>query len=107
VTPPRATGRFEAGPGAHDARETRRAALAIGWQIMLASAALVFGIVVITIVFILHQAKPREQIEADATSGGHIYVDSRDVLLALIILGIGAVVFAGGVSWVIARRAVR
>lgn len=90
-----------------DARETRRAALSIGWQIMLASAILVLGIVVIAIVFVLHQALPREQIDADNSAGPHIYVDSADVMQALVLLGIGAVIFAGAVSWIIARRAVR
>ncbi|BDZ51132.1 hypothetical protein GCM10025867_33730 [Frondihabitans sucicola] len=66
----RGSGRSSApGAGDLDARETRRAALAIGWQIMLASAVVVLGIVVIAIVFILHQALPREQIEADHSPG--------------------------------------
>lgn len=94
-------------PDDRDARDTRRAALSIGWQIMLASAFLVLGIVVIAIVFVLHQALPREQLEATGADSSHIYVDSNDILQALILLGLGAVVFAGVVSWIIARRAVR
>ncbi|AMM21234.1 hypothetical protein AX769_15195 [Frondihabitans sp. PAMC 28766] len=90
-----------------DALATRAASRSIGWQIMLASAVLVLGIVVIAIVFLLHQAQPREQIDNDHSTGPHVYVDSTDVLQALVILGIGAVVFAGLVSWIIARRAVK
>jgi two-component system OmpR family sensor kinase len=90
-----------------DARATRRASLVIGWQIVLASAALVVGIVVVTLVFLLHQAIPREQIEQLRSSDPRVYVDTADVLQALVVIGVGAVVFAGVISWVIARRAVR
>ncbi|RKR73721.1 sensor histidine kinase [Frondihabitans australicus] len=89
-----------------DARATRRASLVIGWQIMAASAVLVLGIVVIGIVFLLHQALPREQIDLEHSSS-HVYVDSSDVMQALVLLGAGAVVFAGLVSWFVARRAVK
>lgn len=88
-----------------DARATRRASIAIGWQIMAASAVLVLGIVVVTTVFLLHQALPREQIDL-RDSHAHVYIDSSDVLQALLLVGAGAVVFAGAVSWIVARRAV-
>lgn len=74
---------------------------------MLASAVLVLGIVVMSIVFIFQQAHPRQQIDRDAAGISRVYVDPLDVLQALIIIGIGAVIFAGLVSWFIARRAVR
>jgi two-component system OmpR family sensor kinase len=90
-----------------DARATRRASLAIGWQIMLASAVLVLGIIAVAVVFILHQSLPREQIDRDAEGLSRVYVDSGDIFQALVVIGIGAVVFAGLVSWFIARRAVR
>lgn len=90
-----------------DAVATRRASLSIGWQIMVASAVLVLGIVLIAVAFILHQSLPREQIERDRSGLPHVYVDTGDVYKALVVIGIGAVVFAGLVSWIIARRAVR
>ncbi|MCU1527351.1 MAG: hypothetical protein JWP75_1114 [Frondihabitans sp.] len=89
-----------------DARATRRATLSIGWQIMAASALLVSGIIVVATIFVLHQARPREQIDRDHSGLPHVYVDIDDVFKALVIIGIGAVVFAGLVSWFIARRAV-
>ncbi|GAA4680742.1 sensor histidine kinase [Frondihabitans cladoniiphilus] len=90
-----------------DARATLRASLSIGWQIMLASAVLVLGIVVVAVVFILHQGLPREQLDRDESTLPHVYVDTGDVYKALVLIGIGAVLFAGLVSWIIARRAVR
>lgn len=90
-----------------DSRATRRASLSIGLQIMLASAILVLGIVVVAIVFILHQSLPREQIDRDASGVARVYVDTSDVYQGLVVIGIGAVLFAGLVSWFIARRAVR
>jgi signal transduction histidine kinase len=74
---------------------------------MLASAILVLGIILIAVAFILHQSLPREQIDRDYTGGARVYVDTGDVFQALVVIGIGAVVFAGLVSWIIARRAVR
>jgi two-component system OmpR family sensor kinase len=102
VKRPTAVRRADADP---DARATRRASIAIGWQIMAASAVLVLGIVVVTTVFLLHQALPREQIDLRDTHA-HVYIDSSDVLQALLLVGAGAVVFAGAVSWIVARRAV-
>jgi two-component system OmpR family sensor kinase len=89
-----------------DARETRRASFLIGWQIMLASAVLVLGIVSLAIVFLLHQSLPREQLDQLPIGRPRVYVDAGDLVQALILIGIGAVVFAGVVSWIIARRAV-
>jgi signal transduction histidine kinase len=90
-----------------DARATRRASRLIGWQIMLASAILVLGIIAVSIIFIIHQSLPREQIDQLKDPNPRVYVDTADVFQALVIIGIGAVVFAGLVSWIIAGRAVR
>ena len=90
-----------------DARATRRASFSIGWQIMVASAVLVLGIIVIAIVAIVHQSLPREQIDQLHDSSPRVYVDTGDVFQALVIIGIGAVIVAGLVSWVIAGRAVK
>lgn len=90
-----------------DARATRRASVAIGWQIMVASAVLVLGIIAVAIVAIVHQSLPREQIEQLRDSSPRVYVDTGDVFQVLVAIGIGAVVFAGIISWLIAGRAVR
>ncbi|MCU1528588.1 MAG: hypothetical protein JWP75_2351 [Frondihabitans sp.] len=90
-----------------DARATRRASNLIGWQIMLASAILVLGIVAVASIFIIHQSLPREQIDQIKDPNPRVYVDTGDVFKALVVIGIGAVIFAGLVSWIIAGRAVR
>lgn len=86
----------------------RTAARSIGLQIMLVSALVVVGALALTIAWVLHQTVPKERLEQVAAAGqGEVFVSAIDVVAGLIVLGIGGVVFAGLVTLVIARRAVR
>lgn len=88
-------------------RSTGRAAYSIGWQIMLASAVIVIGIILVAILYLTHQARPSEQLEQSSSATPHVYVDLTDTVQGIALIGAGAIVFAGLVSLVIARRAVK
>jgi len=84
------------------------AARSIGRQIVLVSALVVVGALALTIAWVLHQTVPRERLEQAVAAGrGEIFVSATDVVAGLVVLGLGGVVFAGLVTVVIARRAVR
>lgn len=90
-----------------DAAAVRRASQIVGWQITAAAAAMVSLIVTTSIVFIINQSQPEELLEKPRPGENKIYVDSRDVLVALLVVGLAAIVIAGLFSWVVASRAVR
>lgn len=86
----------------------RAAARSIGRQIVLVSGFVVVGALALTIAWVLHQTVPQERLEQVAAAGqGEVFVSATDVVAGLVVLGLGGVVFAGLVTVVIARRAVR
>ncbi|WP_375386795.1 sensor histidine kinase [uncultured Amnibacterium sp.] len=70
------------------------------------SAAIVVGILGLAALFILDQSRPTELLERPKPGESKIYVDSNEVLVALIVLGVAAIVIVGFASWGISRRAV-
>lgn len=54
----------------------------------------------------LDQSRPTELLEKPKPGETKIYVDANEVLVALVVLGVLAVVVVGVASWVISRRAV-
>ena len=84
------------------------AARSIGRQIVLVSGLVVVGALALTIAWVLHQTVPQERLEQVAAAGqGEVFVSATDVVAGLVVLGVAGVVFAGLVTVVIARRAVR
>lgn len=76
-------------------------------QISLAACAVVAVVVVVTIIAVVLQSRPHEIAEKAAQSGDKVYVDIGAVLGTLLVMGVGAIVFAAVASWYVARRAVR
>lgn len=75
---------------------------------MIVSGLVVTGALALTIAWVLHQTIPQERLEQVAAAGqGEVFVSATDVVAGLVVLGVGGVVFAGLVTVVIARRAVR
>jgi two-component system OmpR family sensor kinase len=66
----------------------------------------VLGILGLAALFILDQSRPTELLEKPAPGETKIYVDANEVLVALVALGVLAIVVVGVASWVISRRAV-
>jgi two-component system OmpR family sensor kinase len=89
-----------------DARSVRGAALRTAWQVAAVSAAVMLAILGLAALYILDQSRPTELLEKPAPGETKIYVGAHEVLLALVVLAVFAVVVLGGASWVISRRAV-
>jgi len=64
-------------------------------------------IVIIVIITVVIQSQPQELAEKATPGEDKIYVNAADVLLAVAIIGIGAIAFAALASWFVARGAVR
>lgn len=113
MTGQRRGGRGRTGAQAAPAPEPEAAALqaaarSIGRQIVLVSGLVVVGALALTIAWVLHQTVPQERLEQVAAAGqGEVFVSATDVVAGLVVLGVAGVVFAGLVTVVIARRAVR
>ncbi|MCU1582727.1 MAG: hypothetical protein QOD27_333 [Microbacteriaceae bacterium] len=88
-------------------RAVRRASRLVNWQITAAALVLVAVIVIASILFIEVQSQPRELLELPRTGERKIYIDSREAVAALTVVGFLGVAFAAVISWIVARRAVR
>lgn len=97
------------GVAAHDPdrRAYRRSALRIGLRVAVVSAALVFAVVVLVVVYVLWQLTPAQQLERHGPEDVHVYLDTFDLLIAVLVVGSASVVLAGVATWLIAGRAVR
>lgn len=76
-------------------------------QITASAAAIVCLVVALSVAFIVHESQPQELLEKPAPGETKIYVDSGEVLIALVVVGAFAILVAGVLSWLVARRAVR
>ncbi|MGN8049614.1 sensor histidine kinase [Curtobacterium sp. 22159] len=85
----------------------RRSALRTGVQVAVVSAALVLSIVALVVAYVLWQLTPSQLHEQHGPEDVHVYLDTVDLAIAVLVLGGAAVLLAGIASWVIARRAVR
>jgi len=90
-----------------DELAVRRAAASVTRQISIATVALVVLIVILAVIVVIWQSQPSELREKPAPGEDKIYIDAGAVLVALAVIGVGAVLFAAAISWLIARRAVR
>jgi signal transduction histidine kinase len=70
------------------------------------STAVVLGILGLAALFIVDQSRPTELLERPKPGQSKIYVDANEVLIALVVLGVLAVLVVGVASWAISRRAV-
>ncbi|MFD1721887.1 sensor histidine kinase [Amnibacterium endophyticum] len=89
-----------------DARSVRIAARRTGIAIAGVSAAIVVGILGLAALFVVYQSRPSELLEPAAPGETKIYVDSKEMLLALAVLGALAVAVVGVAAWWISRRSV-
>lgn len=89
-----------------DVRSVRTAALRTAWQVAAVSTGLVVGILGLAVLVILDQSRPSELLERPKPGQSKIYIDSHEVIVALVVLGVLAIVVVGFASWGISRRAV-
>ncbi|MFJ4219428.1 sensor histidine kinase [Curtobacterium luteum] len=90
-----------------DRRVYRRSALAIGLRVAVVSAALVVSVVVLVVLYVAWQLTPGQQSERHGPEDVHVYLDTVDLLIAVLVVGGAAVLLAGVATWLIAGRAVR
>ena len=95
-----------AAPDDLDARSVRRAALRTALQVAAVSTALVIGVLGLAAIVIVQQSRPSELLERAKPGQSKIYVDANEVLVALVAIGVVAIVVVGLASWAISRRAV-
>ncbi len=94
------------GPDDLDARSVRSAALRTAVQVAGVSAGLVIGVLGLAAIVIVQQSRPSELLERAKPGQSKIYVDANEVLIALVAIGVLAIVVVGLASWAISRRAV-
>jgi len=88
-------------------RDVRRASRVVGMQLTIASGALVVAAIGIAFFIILDELRPSEVNEPPKPGEHKIYIDTTEAMVALISVGVLAVIIAGVMSMIVTRRAVR
>lgn len=91
-------------PTAGDLAILRRASLRIALRISAACAVLVLCLLAAATFYLLHQAG---NAPAGGTDPRYAYLDTDDLIKAMIVAGVVGILLAGGVGWVSARSAIR
>jgi signal transduction histidine kinase len=89
-----------------DARAVRAVARRTGWQVAAVATAIVVGILGLAVLFVIDQSRRSELLERPRPGEDKIYVDANAVLVALVVLGLLAVIVVGVAAWWIGRRTV-
>lgn len=85
----------------------RKASLKVALRISAACAVMVIGLLAATALYLLNQLTHPE-VPGSATAGtAYAYLDSKDVLEAMVIAGVAGILLAGIVGWLSARSAIR
>lgn len=92
-------------PSATDSPQLRRAALIVGLRIAIASALMVVAVIIAAALYMLYLSDHPEVTAADTSA--RIYVESNDMLKAMVVAGICGIVAAGAIGWLSARSAIR
>lgn len=89
-----------------DAVQLRRAALAVGVRIAAACAVMVLAVTVAAAIYMLNLSQHPELSAAEAAPA-HVYLETSDMLEAMVIAGLGGVLAAGAVGWLSSTNAIR
>jgi two-component system OmpR family sensor kinase len=83
----------------------RRASVKVAWQIGAACTVMVVLLLAAAAVYLMNQAAhPEVPKSGDAA---YTYLDTNDLLKAMIIAGLAGILLAGGIGWLSARSAIR
>lgn len=89
---------------AADAGQLRRAAMTVGVRIAAASAGMVLVVIIAAAVYMLYLSG---HPDVSDPSSSRVYVDSNDMLKAMVLAGAGGILAAGAIGWFTARSAIR
>ena len=85
----------------------RKASLKVALRISAVCAVMVLGLLAATALYLMNQLAHPEVPGPAAAGSGYAYLDSKDVLKAMLIAGVAGIVLAGIVGWLSARSAIR
>lgn len=88
-----------------DSPQLRRAALTVGLRIAISIALMVVVVIIAAALYMLYLSDHPDVNAADTSA--RVYVESNDMLKAMIVAGIVGVLAAGGIGWLSARSAIR
>ncbi|MET3921601.1 HAMP domain-containing sensor histidine kinase [Arthrobacter sp. UYEF20] len=85
----------------------RRASLKVALRISAACAVLVLCLLAAATVYLMNKLAHPDLPSATVAGKAYTYLDSKDLIEAMIIAGVAGIVLAGGVGWLSARSAIR
>jgi signal transduction histidine kinase len=85
----------------------RKASLKVALRISAACAVMVLGLLAATALYLMNQLAHPEVPGPAAAGTAYAYLDSKDVLEAMVIAGVAGILLAGIVGWLSARSAIR
>lgn len=88
-----------------DSPQLRRAALTVGLRIALSIALMVVVVIIAAALYMLYLSDHPDVNVADTSA--RVYVESNDMLKAMVVAGIVGVLAAGAIGWLSARSAIR
>lgn len=93
--------------GAPDQSTLRKASLKVALRISAACAVMVLCLLAVTALYLMNQLAHPELPHSGAAGATYTYLDSKDLLEAMIIAGVAGIALAGLVGWLSARSAIR
>jgi two-component system OmpR family sensor kinase len=92
-------------PKTVDSPQLRRAAMTVGLRIATTIALMVVAVIIVAALYMLYRSD-HPAVQAGDNSA-RVYVESNDMLEAMVVAGIMGVLAAGGIGWLSARSAIR
>lgn len=99
--------RMPSAAGEPDRDTLRRASLKVAVRISAACAVLVLCLLAAATVYLMNKLAHPDLPGSAAAGEAYTYLDSRDLIEAMIIAGVAGIVLAGAVGWLSARSAIR
>lgn len=90
-----------------DQATLRKASLKIALRISAACAVLVLCLLAAAAIYLFNQARQSGLPGSGETDSVYAYLDTKDLLKAMIVAGVAGILLAGGIGWLSARSAIR
>lgn len=93
--------------GTPDQSTLRRASLKVAVRISAACAVMVLGLLAVAALYLMNKLARPELVPPGPGGTTYAYLDSKDLLEAMIVAGVAGIALAGLVGWLSARSAIR